>query len=138
MMRLSNKRYVKGFTLLEVLIATAILAFCLCGLLATYVNMFFLTNLLHDTTLATNVVQARLEEARNIGFIYPVGRYQSFLAKANDGIDGSIVIEVNATGNPTLKRVRIITCFTSRGRTIGNGINNCSSSPVEAVTYLAQ
>ena len=137
-MKLSNRRYVKGFTLLEVLIATAILAFCLCGLLATYVNMFFLTSLLRDTTVATSAVQAKLEEVRNIGYAYPVGSFPFDLT--GYGIaDGKGVVEVSAVaGNPTLKRARIFTCFRSRGRVIGNDINNCSSSPVEAVTYIAQ
>ncbi len=122
---------------MEVLIATAILAFCLCGLLATYVNMFFLTSLLRDTTLATSAVQAKLEEVRNAGY----ANCTSYIFNLADyGIaDGKGVIEVNAVaGNPTLKKVRIIACFRSRGRVIGNDMNNCSSSPIEAVTYVAE
>jgi type II secretion system protein I len=133
-MKLSNRRCVKGFTLLEVLIATAILAFCLCGLLATYVNMFFLTSLLRDSTLATSAVQAKLEEVRNTGFACTSSEFTL------DGIvDGKGVVQVSlVAGNPTLKKVRIIACFRSRGRVIGNDIETCSSSPFEAVTYVAE
>ncbi len=133
-MKLSHRRYLKGFTLLEVLIATAILAFCLCGLLATYVNMFFLTSLLRDSTLATNAVQAKLEEVRNLGYACPSSE---FTLNGISASDGKGVVQVSSV-NPTLKKIRIIACFRSRGRVIGNDIEECSSSPIEAVTLVAQ
>lgn len=152
-MKLLNKRAVKGFTLIEVLIAVAILAFCLCGLLATYVNMFFLTSLLRDSTLATSAVQAKLEEVRSTDFacLYTPGACQAcagLCAKCFcdgdefilDGIaEGKAAIEIDpVVGYTTLKKVRIVACFRTRGRLIGNDIENCSVSPVEAVTYISQ
>jgi len=123
----------RGFTLVEVLIAMTILTFCLCGLLATYVNMFFLTSLLRDSILATNSVQAKIEEVRNSVTSYPALSEFSL-----EGIaDGKGVIEIGTVAGYTgLKKVRIFACFRSRGRVIGNDINNCLSSPIEAVTFV--
>jgi prepilin-type N-terminal cleavage/methylation domain-containing protein len=132
-MKSSTKRSVNGFTLIEVLIAVSILAFCLCGLLATYVNMFFLTSLLRDSILATNAVQAKMEEVRNAGF-----NCASRCEFPIEGITESKgVVEVDTvTGYANLQKVSIFACFRSRGRVIGNDIDNCSSSPVEAVTFV--
>jgi prepilin-type N-terminal cleavage/methylation domain-containing protein len=152
MIRSSNKRLKSGFTLIEVLIAITILAFCLCGLLATYVNMFFLTSLLRDSTLATSAVQAKLEEARNIsydclstvGCAACVAPCEKCLCDASefsiDGIaDGKGVLAIETVpGYTTLKKIRVVACFRSRGRVIGNDIDDCSSSPIEAITFISQ
>jgi prepilin-type N-terminal cleavage/methylation domain-containing protein len=152
MTRSSNKRRNSGFTLIEVLIAITILAFCLCGLLATYVNMFFLTSLLRDSTLATSAVQSKLEEARNIDYsclstaacAACVAPCEKCLCDASefaiDGIaEGKGVLEIeDVPGYTTLKKVRIVACFRSRGRVIGNDLDACASSPIEAITFISQ
>jgi prepilin-type N-terminal cleavage/methylation domain-containing protein len=146
----------KAFTLIEVLLAAAILAVCLSGLLMAYVDLLIFTDLSRDMTLATNAAQAKMEEIRNMNF--------SSLA-ALDGTNFTItgfnstkalgVIEVADTSYDDLKRVRLAVSFKSRNRVIGedqnlNGVWNSGedfsgysngtgklNSPVEAVTLIA-
>ncbi len=144
----------KGFTLIEVLLAGAILAFCLCGLLLTYINMFILSDLARDLTLATNAVQAKMEELKKTsyagllafnGVTFDIAGFASSNAKG--------LIEVtNNLGYVDLTRLRIVISFKSRGRLIGedNNLNgaldsgedaNCNGrldSPIELVTLIAQ
>lgn len=135
MMKLS----VKGFTLIEVLITIAILAFCLCGLLATYINMFFLSDLSRDFTLATNAVLGKMEEIKKTNFDNLSSfNGQIFELTGFSSSDSKGVIEVTNTVFSDLKRVGIIACFKSRNRTIGNDIQDCTSSPVELVTLIAK
>ena len=135
-MKLSSKR---GFTLIEVLFAATILVSCLVGLLATYLNMFILSELMNDMTLANAAIQARMEVVKKTNFdtLYT---FNNSIADI-DGIpsaDGKIRVEVADTAYSDLKRVRIIACFNSRARTIGNSITNCTSSPVELVTLISR
>lgn len=149
-MKLANK----GFTLVEVLLAGAILAFCLCGLLLTYINMFILSDLARDLTLATNAVQAKMEEIKKTsyaglstfnGVTFDIAGFASSDAKG--------VVEVTDNlGYADLTRVRIVSSLKSRGRIIGedqdldgvldfgedaNG-NGRLDSPIELVTLIAQ
>lgn len=148
-----------GFTLVEVLVVVAILAFCLCGLLATYINMFFLTDLTRDLTLATNAVRARMEEIKRISFA-SLGNSTFNLTDygfpSNQSI-GMVQVQGNYSNyTDQLSRVRVIACFESRGRVIGedanlNGVldinatpsedvnsNSRMDSPVELVTLIAK
>lgn len=129
------------------------LSFCLCGILITYINMFFLSDLSRDITLTTNAVQAKMEEIKKTGF--------DNLSALNDttfdldGFSGSTakgLIEVTNTGYSDLKRVRISASFKSRFQTVGedsnfNGVLNSGEdadangrldSPVELVTLIAK
>jgi len=134
-MRLLNKN--KGFSLVEVLVTFAILAFCLTGLLATYVSLFYLSDLARDTSLAVNAVQAKMEEIKNAGFDTITAYNGSFDITGFTSADAQGVVQAADVGADLL-RVRIVACFKSRGLTIGNDINNCASSPVEAVTLIAR
>lgn len=149
-MKFSNK----GFTLVEVLVAVAILAFCLCGLLVTYINMFFLSDLTRDSTLATNAIQAKLEEIKNTNF----ENLSSFNGTTFDvngfaSSDAKGAVWVLDTAYSDLKRVRIVVCFKSRGRVIGEDknldgdldtgedtliSNSRLDSPAETVTLIAK
>jgi len=42
------------------------------------------------------------------------------------------------SGYTNLKTVRVVACFRSRNRLIGNDLNNCQTSPVEVDTLVAQ
>lgn len=143
----------KGFTLIELLLTFAILAFCICSILLTYINMFILADLSRDLTLATNSVQAKMEEIKKTAF----DNLLTFNGTKFDidgfaGADAKGVIEVTDTAYADLKRVRIIACFKSRGRVIGedknlNGIldagedsngNGRFDSPLELVALIAK
>ncbi|MFA4843174.1 MAG: prepilin-type N-terminal cleavage/methylation domain-containing protein [Candidatus Omnitrophota bacterium] len=148
-MRLLNR----GFTLVEVLLAAGILALCLCGLLAAYVNLFFLSDLSRDMTLANNAMQAKMEELKKTNFdalssfngtVFDIAGFSASLAKG--------AVFVTDTGYSELKEARIVVSFKSRGRLIGedtnlNGqlnsgedlnANNRLDSPVESVTLIAK
>lgn len=62
------KPFKKGFTLIEVLIASTLLVVALCGLLGAYVLCYNLIETARNTTLATNAVQLKLEEIRDHNF----------------------------------------------------------------------
>jgi hypothetical protein len=64
-----NKKSQKGLTLTELLFATAILVFALCGLLEFYVNCLFLNDSTRNLTLATSHAQYVMEEIKDSDFI---------------------------------------------------------------------
>ncbi len=130
----------KGMTLVEVLVATAIFAFCLSGLLLTYMNLFILTDIARDSTIANNALQAKIEELKSVGFEQLAS--SSFNIPDNDAIiNGSAMIMGNGTvgiysdvtdpfTNVTysdMKRARVIIYYKSRNRNIG---------PVEGTTLI--
>lgn len=139
--------------MIELLLTITMLAFCLCGILITYINMFLLSDLSRDMTLATNAVQAKMEEAKKTGF-----DNLSSLNGTTFDLDGFTpatakgLIEVTNTGYSDLKRVRISASFKSRFQTVGedknfNGVLNAGEdadlnsrldSPVELVTLIAK
>lgn len=148
MMRLSNK----SFSLIELLVTMTILAFSLCGLVATYINLFFLSDLSRDTTLATNAIQGKLEEIKNTPFdcLFSApcascagGCTKCFCSQSTFALEGiqqgAGKIEItNVIGYGNLKSVRVLACFKSRHRLIGNDLSNCQSSPVEVITHIAK
>lgn len=131
-----------------------ILAFSLCGILLTYINMFIFTDLARDFTLATNALQAEMEDIKRQNFDnlssfngtpFDMGGFASLDAKGR--------VEVTDTSYGDLKRIRLVACFKSRGRLIGEDanldgdldtgedtlwVNNRLDSPVELVTLIAK
>ena len=63
------KKNQKGLTLTELLFATTILVFALCGLLEFYVNCLFLNDSTRNLTLAMSHAQYILEEIKDSDFI---------------------------------------------------------------------
>lgn len=143
-----------GLTLVEVLVASAIFAFCLSGLLLTYINLFTLTDISRDFTLATSAMQAQMEviqesnfsnlsSLNNTNFTVP-----GFAANSSSGI-----VQVYNTSYTDLKEVRLVVSFKCKNRTIGedknfdgffnattedaNG-NGRADSPAEMVTLITQ
>jgi prepilin-type N-terminal cleavage/methylation domain-containing protein len=64
----SRKKNKSGLTLVEVLVATAIMAFCLSGMLLTYINMVTLTDVTRAFTLANNAGQHIMEVLKSNTF----------------------------------------------------------------------
>jgi prepilin-type N-terminal cleavage/methylation domain-containing protein len=155
----------KGMTLVEVLVAATILAFCLTGLLLTYINLFVLTDLARDLTYATNALQAKMEAIKNIAFANLTAlNNTNFNVTANNSSDiiGKGVIYVSEVIDPytnttytDLRNMRTVISFKSRTRIIGedqnlNGVLDAGEdnpsygangtgrldSPVEAVTII--
>lgn len=150
----------KGFTLFEAILASGILAFCLCGLLLTYVSMFISTDLSRDFTLATNAIQAKAEEIKKTDFdslslgesAFNLTDYGFPLPLQQGEVTSKGNITISSTVYSDLKSVRITACFKSRGRIIGedsnlNGLLNSGEdangngrldSPVEVMTLIAK
>ena len=147
----------KGFTLIEVLLAGTILTIALCGLLQTYLQMFVLVDLMRDQALATNAVQAKMEEIKNMNFLN--------LSSANGPFNlttygfpssqskGGVEVTENFSGyTGALTKVRIVANYKSRNRTIGEDVNFNGAldtgedtnnntrldSPVEVVTLISK
>ncbi len=143
----------KGFTLIEVIFTVGILAFCLCGLLVTYINMFILGDLSRSFSLASNAILDKVEEIKNCAFDnLPSYNGARFDLDGFSSTDSKGIIEVSDTTYSDLKRVRIVACFRSRNRLIGEDVNlngeldagedangnGRLDSPVEVVTLIAK
>lgn len=149
-----------GFTLVEVLLGAAILAFCLSGLMAVYVQMFIVTDLSRDFTIATNTMQGELEKVKNVGAVNITALHNTTFNVT--GYNGTSVIgrgvyqiadvvdsQTGATYSD-LQLVRAIVSFRSRNRVYGEDANlngrldagedadgnGRLSSPVEASTMV--
>jgi type II secretory pathway pseudopilin PulG len=127
-----------GFTLAELLLTAAILAFALSGLLLLFINAIFLNATTRNTVLAYSAIQAEMEQKKNTA----ATAFSSLAAgeanfnlegfSAEDG-QGRIKIE-NLSSN--FKKITIRACFMCRKRLIGDSINNCQRSPVELITLI--
>ncbi|MFA5100754.1 MAG: prepilin-type N-terminal cleavage/methylation domain-containing protein [Candidatus Omnitrophota bacterium] len=152
-----GKKRQSGLTLIEVLVSVAIMATCISGMLLTYINLFTITDLMRDFTLAMNAASQKVEEIK-------CNPYDSILAFNNstftvagfpDASDAIGRIEVSNTTNAYLRKVRVVVSFRTRGRVIGedanlnglldSGENTVSyaetagprlDSPIEIVTYV--
>jgi len=142
-----------GLTLVELLLTLTILAFCLTGILLTYVNMFMLSDLARNLTLATNSTQEKMEEIRRTNFDSLLAlNATTFNLTGFSSFDAKGLIEVTNTTYADLKRVRITASFKSRLKIIGedqnlNGVLNSGEdlngngrldSPLELVTLIAR
>jgi|TARA_B100000315_G_scaffold240601_1_gene260597 prepilin-type N-terminal cleavage/methylation domain-containing protein len=146
----------KGFSMIELMIGVAILVFALTALLASYANMFLLSDVARDNSIATNAIRSKIEEVKKQSFT-SLDAYNGTIFNL-DGFspsDAKGIIEVsNVAGFINLKEIRVVGCFVSRGRVIGedtnlNGIldvgtgedvNNNSrlDSPAEIVTLITK
>ena len=150
-----------GFTLVETIIALALLAVTLCGLLLTYLHMFILADMVRDQALGINAVQAKLEEIQNIPFDNLSSAAGSFnltsYGFASNQSKGRVDVTQNFGGyTGALTQVRVVASYRSRNRTIGEDANfngqwdvgediNATGyaagrldSPTEAVTLIAK
>ena len=141
----------RGFTLVELLVAVGILAFFLCGILLTYIQMSLMSDLARDHTLANNAVQAKMEEIKNTPFAClstspcttcdsptttscPTGCAYCFRNGSKFNITDSAGVNVIGVGviavkavssfaGSALDGVRITASFRSRGHIIGEDRN---------------
>lgn len=147
-----------GFTLVEVLLSLAIIAVTLSGLLLTYVNVFVLADMVRDSALAANAVNAKMEEIRNMDFDLLTTAAGAFNL-TDHGFPsllpskGRVEMTTSFSGYPnTLTKVRITGAYMTRyNRTVGedvnfNGVfdagedkdgNSRLDSPIEVVSLIA-
>ncbi len=150
---IADTRNINGFTLVEVLLAVSILAFCLCGILITYMNMFVLSDLTRNFTKVSNGLQLKLEEIKRTSFAgLSALNGTRFELNGFASSDAEGAVEVSDTAYSDLRRVRVIVSFRSHNRIIGedtnlNGILNAQEdsngngrldSPLELVSLIAK
>jgi hypothetical protein len=96
-----------------------------------------------DLTLATNTVQAKMEDLKRESFANLSAKAGLFNLTGYGfpytNSSGRVYIQTNY-GNYTgqLTYIRVVGCFQSRGRTVGDNATACTSSPIEAVTLRTQ
>lgn len=137
-----------GLTLVEILLAAAILSICLLALLLIFVNVGFLNEANRNTIIAYNALQTKMEQVKALG-------YDSLCTSPSSGCNivnndtftltgfpssrGQGRIEILYAYNTTadVKSVRAYACFQGR-RLIGDSITNCRSSSVELKTMVTR
>jgi len=145
-----KKSSIRGFTLLEVLLAAAILASAVSAILATYYTCFVLIGTSKNINITTNAAMGLMEEIRSSAFPQIVDNYNGLNFIVNDIPQSRGVVYVDDT-NPELLQVTISVCWLQGNRVIGedtnlngqldagevdNG-NNIIDSPVQLVTIIA-
>lgn len=150
-MKLTGKNSENGFTLTEVLLATAILAFAVCAILAAYISCVALAATSKNTNIATDAALGLAEEIRSTTFAQIFNDYNLFNFTLNDIPESRGVVYVNDT-NPELLEVTISICWKQGNRIIGadtnlNGILDAGEqdidgdglihSPVQLVTRIS-
>jgi type II secretory pathway pseudopilin PulG len=143
----------RAMTLVEVMFAAGIVAFCLAGLLLTYMNLMTMTDLSRDYTTATNAIQARMEEIKLISFANlsalngAVFNVTGFGTGNATGVT-QVTIPAPGTTYADLAQIRIVVTFKSKGRVIGedrnlDGVLNATeesdiTGKPDLVTYIAK
>ncbi len=117
----------KGFTLVEILISTVIMAIAITATLQI-LNYLLMMNETNDVTvICMNHIQGLMDEVRNTLYedIVPIynGRQFQIPELTNRGIQHSAVFIANEIVPLYLVRVKIVVCWKNRTRTIGEDLN---------------
>jgi len=114
------KRFIhfqKGFTLVEVLVATGLLVIVLAGLVGLFVYCSLLSELSGDMTMVMSELQGKWEEIRNHDYDLIVSDYSSGGTPGNTfdltQVNAQGVIYMDAT-NPDLLVVKIVASWQTR------------------------
>ena len=117
-----NWRSKKGFVLPEVLLACAIAAFAICGLLLMYVAGMDLIRVSKNSSIATSAALGLIEEIRNTPYPDIVTNYQGLKFSVNSIHGSQGVIYIDDT-DPELLLVKIPVCWQQGNRIIGEDTN---------------
>ncbi len=140
----------KGLSLSELLIATGILAFTICGIIFVYTLCSALIATSRNINIATNAAIGLMEEIRSSIFSNIVDDYSGLTFTLNEIPESSGFVHIN-DANPELLEVVISICWRQGERVIGEDINldgvlsesedlnnnNIADSPVQMVTKIA-
>lgn len=149
----------KAFSLVEVLVASAVLAFAFAGMLATYISLFALSDISEKYLMANNALQTEMEKIRLMNFsdiISLNGTTFSVAGIASGDSAGRIEVtdySLRTSPKETLRKVRIVVCFRHKGQIIVGEDKNLNGrldfgedvspyngrldSPVEAVSFIS-
>ncbi|HOD13056.1 MAG TPA: hypothetical protein PKO44_08220 [Candidatus Omnitrophota bacterium] len=140
----------KGLSLSEVLIATGILAFAICGVILVYTLCSVLIATSRNINIASNAAIGLMEEIRSSTFSNIVNDYNGLTFTLNEIPESSGFVYVDDT-NPELLEVVVSICWRQGERAIGEDVNldgvlsadedlnnnNIVDSPVHMVTRIA-
>ncbi len=132
----------KSFALSELILAVAILALALTGILALFANVMILNTTNREVTLAYSAAQSKMEELKNLA-AYDFNGLDAYngqtfvLSNFPPDIPAKARITVSDQVAGELKQVKIDACFMVRNKQIGDNIDLCQSSPVELSTLMA-
>jgi type II secretory pathway pseudopilin PulG len=144
----------KAFSLLELMISCAILMFIVIGLLYSYIACFELNEFNRSLTLASNALQAQIEQLRETDFdsLQLLDGTNFSLSGFSSG-DAIGLRDIYATTYSDLTYVRLVACWRQKsGRVIGEDTNldgtlqssedkdldNIMDSPAEIVTFISR
>ncbi len=109
----------KGVTLLEVVIALAVIAISLLSIVSVITHTSNLKDSTRELTISKEAAQARFEEMRDADFATVAARYNGQVNAVPGLANGSETITVDAT-NPDLLDVKIVIQWNSVGGTTTN------------------
>ena len=146
---MKRRLYERGFTLVEVMLAVAIAAVALCGILATYAACFTLIRTSKNASIATSAAQGLLDEIRNTSFPLIKSTYNGTNFTVNNMPLNRGIVYVDDS-NPELLKVTISVCWKQGNIVVGedknlNGSldtgedansNGIIDSPVELTTLI--
>lgn len=116
----------KGFTLVEILVSTAIMAFTITAVLQILNNLMRLNESNDNIVMAMNEVQGIMDRVRNSPFedIVPVYNGQNFTIDAltNRGVEHMGTISITVL-DPDLLRVKIAVSWRQRNIVMGEDQN---------------
>ncbi len=144
-----------GFTLLELMIAAAVLIVAISGLLATFTGLLSLNENSGSLSLAITAVQDKMEEIRNSDFSTLFATYngENFEPDGFSPSEAEGNISIDNTTNPDLLEVAVSVSWRSRSNRIigedgnlngsldaGEDLNSDGrlSSPAEVVTLIGK
>jgi hypothetical protein len=143
-----------AFSLLELVIACAVLMFIVIGLIYTYIACFELNEFNRGLTLANNALQAQMESIRETPFDNLISLDGTTFTLNGFPVDSAIgVRDIYATAYSDLIYVRLVACWRQNlGRIVGEDTNldgtlqqpedvdsdNVLDSPAEIVTFLSR
>ncbi len=104
----------KGVTLLEVVMALAVIAISLLSVVSVIVHTTNLKDSTRDLTISKEAAQARFEEMRDADFATVAAAYNGRVTAVPGLSNGNETITVDAT-NPDLLDVRIVITWNAVG-----------------------
>lgn len=127
-----------GFTLVELMLAAAILAFVLVGLLVVFINCILLNESNRNFILAYSALQAQMEEIKNTTNLDSLDALNNTAFSLSGFPTGTSQGWIVVNGTDRLRTVTIFACFMSRNRLIGDSVTNCQNSPARLITRIAE
>ena len=115
-----NNKFLRAFTLIEVMLGALILIVVMLSIIATYIICFELVYTSRNMTFAVNSAQMKMEEIKNHGFYNIFADYNNTTFDIDElPVGESMGIVYVDNTNPDLLEVTISVCWRQRGRIIG-------------------